>query len=849
MATLFNTRTRKPDTVADADLEAAILSGSHSYQASDRVNVISPEDKKTYSIQATELKKAIEQGFRLETGTQREVRKYVDDNKGLKGAAKVALGQFADEALMGLPEMIFDRTADPLEVAKKEALKKEHDLANTVGGVAGFGASMFAPGLNIVAKGATKAGEKVAGHIAEKLVAKSAGEVSKRSAGTIARDVLKRMAPETAQMATEGLVFSAPHAITEAALADSDSAGERFELAGESLLAGVGLGALFGAGGRLAKDLTKTSRDFIQSRILKDNATFTQSFKENAAEKAVEALNPTLAQQERLLPPHKMKEVGRDLLDEKIVTPFASVGEVYQKLDARTRELGKQIGDSLKLFDDLGEQVAQHEAATTGRAVSFRVDPKEVAAKLQKEVVEKYAGTPAYKTSIATFGREIDNLKAIEGTWSIAEANAQKAAYGDVINNWGLDQPINKKFLQEIYGAINEAVEKKIDEVGQHPLVRGADGALSPLAGVVEGGSTSDLLKNFKALKKKYGNLETAELISKKSAAREAKNNDFGLTAYILGAGGFALGDNPIESVGYGAAGLFGRQFIRKYGNQILAGTYDKAGTLFAERSLKQTAKRMDEIPSILQRMASSAAAVKPSTLTLGATARFLGRNEEASSASESKAERMAAIREKLDALADESILADKIANLSTPISEAGAPNIGAEFNRKMAAAHQALNQIIPRETSPRSPFAPSRKFVPSDSDMAKLENTLEVIMDPFVVLDRLEAGTLNQTHIETLQAVYPKILSAIQEKVMDAAADGSVELPYGKRIKLSLLLGIPLDPSLSPERFALLQETFQEPQAGGEEQQSTGSKKAPRKTKLKNDYQTKVDRIQSKGE
>ena len=251
---LYNTGSRTVDEIDDQDaLHTALASGTHSFEAGAAIDVTSPSGERG-TIPAENIGEAIKAGFKVETPTQRAVREYTEANQGLKGDLKVGLGQLADEALMGLPELIFDKTADPLQVAKKEALKKEHELANTLGGITGFGTSMFVGGP--LFKGAAKAGEKVTAHVAEKLAVQAGEEVGKRTINRAAKDVLKRMTASGAGGAVEGAIVSAPHAITEAALGDPDDAAE-------TLMAGIGIGSVFGAGGVLAKDLLKLGKDGI----------------------------------------------------------------------------------------------------------------------------------------------------------------------------------------------------------------------------------------------------------------------------------------------------------------------------------------------------------------------------------------------------------------------------------------------------------------------------------------------------------------------------------------------------------------------------------------------------------
>jgi hypothetical protein len=239
---LYNVSTRKLEPIDNPEeLQKAVLAGTHSFAQGSEVTVKAP-DGTLGSIPSSNVVEALKAGYQIETPTQRAVREYVDENKGLKGSAKVALGQFADEALFGLPELIFDKTRDPLEVAKKEALKKEHELSNLAGGVGGFAANMLVGGP--LYKGAAKVNEAITKRVADKIGTVAAGEVGSRTLSNIAKEIVAK----TGGGIAEGALISAPHALTEAALGDPGEAGE-------TLLAGGLIGGFLGGGLGVAKEI------------------------------------------------------------------------------------------------------------------------------------------------------------------------------------------------------------------------------------------------------------------------------------------------------------------------------------------------------------------------------------------------------------------------------------------------------------------------------------------------------------------------------------------------------------------------------------------------------------------
>jgi len=106
------------------------------------------------------------------------------------------------------------------------------------------------------------------------------------------------------------------------------------------------------------------------------------------------------------------------------------------------------------------------------------------------------------------------------------------------------------------------------------------------------------------------GNLTQAENIARKSAAREARNNDFGLTSINLGAGGIAGGaiiGGPVGAVIGGLIPMLGRELARRYGDQTMAVALNKyGGMLFTEQAMKKSAEKIDRLPEIIKRMSEA---------------------------------------------------------------------------------------------------------------------------------------------------------------------------------------------------------------------------------------------------
>lgn len=126
-------------------------------------------------------------------------------------------------------------------------------------------------------------------------------------------------------------------------------------------------------------------------------------------------------------------------------------------------------------------------------------------------------------------------------------------------------------------------------------------------------------------------------------------------------------------------------------------------------------------------------------------------------------------------------------------------PEHSAQAAALSSAATQYLNTLKPSQT----------KASPLDSaspvDPVKQQNyqrALGVAQQPLMVLQYLKSGTLQPVDVTTLKTIYPslhaKMLSKAFDQMTDAMSKGYV-VPYHQRASLSLLMGQPMDSTLTP--------------------------------------------------
>jgi hypothetical protein len=446
---------QQPQNLVPEDkVQEAVQNGEMQFPKGTRVDVVDPRGR-SFNLPAEQAKDAFEQGFKLESARQKAVREYVKDNDNLKGTAKVALGQFADEALMGIPELIYDAKADPFDVEKKEALKKSHDIANTVGGVGGFGASMLVGGP--LFKGA-----EVAGEAASKIVANQLAKVGlERGSQSIAKGIVSRMAENATKMGIEGAIITAPRAITEASLGDPEAAAESLMMGGGL---GVGLGILSGPTGKLFEKLNGFVKAKLNGGAAEEASAFRNSFGERTipdplnlgdgtlvgAEKAVGASDEQLAQTEKALKKVKSNsneikaasdELGLPLLEEQLAADpvIRDKASALSKSDTavghqRSREYSERFDVYDKhLKEALGTDAPVQSAFETGEAIKQKlVSEAEAAVKPVSDIFnaagETYETIPLNQKSMSRIADNIEDSQLARTSAGAAKGMAKRIA-------------------------------------------------------------------------------------------------------------------------------------------------------------------------------------------------------------------------------------------------------------------------------------------------------------------------------------------------------------------------------------------------------------------------------------
>lgn len=149
--------------------------------------------------------------------------------------------------------------------------------------------------------------------------------------------------------------------------------------------------------------------------------------------------------------------------------------------------------------------------------------------------------------------------------------------------------------------------------------------------------------------------------------------------------------------------------------------------------------------------------------------------------------------------IADPERLINKLTD-STQAVAGFAPKTAEGLQMTMSRAAVFLQSKLPGNGVPQSPLG--ARYQPSEAEVSKWHKYFSTVENPVGALHQVADGTIVPETMETLAAVYPRLLSEMQHSVADKMTDHvakSKAIPYSRKLALSMFLGSDLVPSLSP--------------------------------------------------
>lgn len=164
------------------------------------------------------------------------------------------------------------------------------------------------------------------------------------------------------------------------------------------------------------------------------------------------------------------------------------------------------------------------------------------------------------------------------------------------------------------------------------------------------------------------------------------------------------------------------------------------------------------------------------------------------------------------------------------------APNIAPHVNAAAVNAVQYLSSKLP---SGGPDLIQDRPQEPSVAEKKQWLDLHSIVDDPTSVLSHIEKGTLNASHVEALKTVYPDLHNEMVSKISEELGklkSNHQEIPYPRRMQLSLLMDTPLDTTMTqPVMAAIINANAQK----APQKKTVSSSTATTQSKLNKMYQT----------
>jgi len=94
----------------------------------------------------------------------------------------------------------------------------------------------------------------------------------------------------------------------------------------------------------------------------------------------------------------------------------------------------------------------------------------------------------------------------------------------------------------------------------------------------------------------------------------------------------------------------------------------------------------------------------------------------------------------------------------------------------------------------------------PSDMEVRKWARYVAGVEDPQSIMDRVVDGSVSPEDAEVMRVVYPEMLADLQQQIIEQSSSAKTTIPYQRRLALSRLTGIAVDPTMDPRILAVIQ-------------------------------------------
>ena len=269
------------------------------------------------------------------------------------------------------------------------------------------------------------------------------------------------------------------------------------------------------------------------------------------------------------------------------------------------------------------------------------------------------------------------------------------------------------------------------------------------------------------------------------------------------------LSNEAADSLSAGAGGALGH---------ALPGIGGLAGAIFGRYALKPLVKTI--LPSIVKPLLSSEASAVGMESAFSAVNAIIKGESALNQAARGLFDEGA--KSSLDYLLPDHEKVHKLGEqLDALNSNPGAlMGVGAQLGHYMpghqtalaATAQNAVNYVASQHPQPVKPGPLNAMVEPSAAQMAAYARTLQIAEQPLSTLSFLKKGTLTPKDVQDLSTLYPgakaNIVDKINHHMIEQMSKGK-SVPFRMRRGISMLMGQPMDISLTPASMMAVQATY----------------------------------------
>jgi hypothetical protein len=795
---LLNVKTSALEEVADP--QAAIVQGSHAAKSSEVFTFQDPSDGGVYEATGDELAPILRAGGVLETELDRrhrEVTSKYSDSPILAGAAGAARG-----LTFGLSDAALAAGGLSEDVA---ALKEQNPYSSVLGEVGGIiiptllsGGTTAIGGAARVATTATRAvtrgAESVAAGLVEGGVARTiaAGAAEGATYG-LGQSISAASLGEPANVAENLLIGGALGGLVPAAIAGLKSGGKvAVEKGFPKVTAMLGGGdatelekfyQLSGAG-KTTRQLVKTGPEAVQTRLIE----VSRQVDETARHASAYFGETKMAKAEELLGHLKPEDVAVKTGNfEKLRLKF---DDVLNQFSSRPNSYDSGIAKEIRV---LGDEYVQTMSKATTAADGFKAldelkrklnTASKVMAKNQtpQEILASKAAKELEQTAT--------NILEDSSVWGNAATMQQKmnSAYKDFVDS----QKAFNKYFRSQFGNETRVDAKKIINFSKNRGTPAASDMAEALDGYL---SSANSLRNVIA-----EHAPQMQKIAGKGGASAATAESKLMTALD------ELGTiQKYEEMG---GGIRNRALFTSSGVKDILSMANPTGK-FAVQVLTAAETALSKVnQEWLGHMGTAFKSLQSSVPAKVAT--------EISSLSDANAQGQEILR----LAGNPDALGAHVADLTGQLQLA-APEVAQVAQLSVSSAVQYLAQRVPADPE-QGMYGPNPSWKPSDAESAVWKRHLDAAQQPMNLIKDFSAGNLAPETVETVKALYPAFYQQTTQGIAQYLGDKKPNMPFSRRLQLSVLMQSPIEPSLRKANLRELQMSYAE---APEAQQPSGGK------------------------